>query len=539
MVTVFAAPAYADHATRTDTSNLVPLGDVPSGDLDAEVEPADSTFNTDLAFKGNMLYQGNYNGFRIIDVTNKAAPVLLKRLDNCDGSQGDVMIYDELLIRSWDVSSRNPLPNPPGPHTCAGQTMVQGEEGLHIFDVSDPANPVLIDFIDLVAGSHTATLVPDEENGRLFVYNGPSSGGAASGIDIVEIELDDDPATADTDERGQATLVRRENTNRSCHDNAVYLGDVLKAVCAGGNGFTVLSMDPADGGSLTNPAFMYSRAVQDVTIGHAATFANDGETFVFGHEPGGGSAAECADGDPDAFRTFFYFDTSSGEQVGKWEIPNQSTTENCTPHNLNVIPTTDGSDIMVSGNYQAGTWVTDFTDPQEPVVLAHSDPPPLSPTQLILGGAWSTYWYNGYLYESDITKGLHIFQMLNPGSAATAQDVPYMNPQTQLERPAQSTTSASSVTIAHSDSPHRFSGKVSSEDAGCVAGRKVTVRKAQDGRDMWIGAATTGAQGGYNVAHKRGGAGRYYAVVQKSTVQDGIDTTTCQWGDSDRIRVDS
>jgi hypothetical protein len=534
MVTVFAAPAYADHATRTDTSNITDHGDVPSGDGDAEVEPADSTFNTDLAFWGNTAYQGNYNGFRIIDVTNKEAPVLLNRTE-CNGSQGDVMIWENLLFRSWDSAVGT------AGNTCDGTPLVAGEEGIHAFDVSNPADPVVIDFIDLVSGSHTATLVPDLANDKLYIYNGPSATGAGSGIDIIEVRLTgDDPATADVvEKRGDMTLVRRENTNRSCHDTAVYLGDVLKAVCAGGNGFTVLSMDPADGGSLTNPAFMYSRAVQDVTIGHAATFANDGETFVFGHEPGGGSQASCEDGDPDSFRTFWFYDTATGTEQGKWEIPVQGATENCTPHNLNVIPTTDGSDIMVSGNYQAGTWVTDFTDPKEPFVVAHSDPPPLSPTALILGGAWSTYWYNGYLYETDIIKGLHIMSLTNPGSAATAQNLEYLNPQTQMERPAQSITSASSVTIAHSDSPHRFSGNVSSDDAGCVAGRKVTVRKAQDGRDKWIGAATTGALGGYRVAHNRGGAGRYYAVVQKSTLQDGIDTTTCQWGDSERIRVDS
>jgi len=58
--------------------------------------------------------------------------------------------------------------------------------------------------------------------------------------------------------------------------------------------------------------------------------------------------------------------------------------------------------VAVSGNYQAGTWVTDFTDPANPVTVAWSDPPPLVPTQL--GGAWSSYWYNNFVFESEITK---------------------------------------------------------------------------------------------------------------------------------------
>ena len=523
MVTVFAAPAYADHADRTDVDNITDHGDVPQS------EPG---ITSDIAFWGNTAYQGNFNGWRIIDITNKDVPVLVDRYDECNGGQGDVMIWNDILFRSWDQ------PAAAGGASCGTHTVAEGEEGIHAFDVSNPTNPVFLDFIDLVAGSHTATLVPDIANDRLLIYNGPSSGTTGPGIDIIEVELEDDLATVEN-ERGQMTLLRRENTNRSCHDNGVFLGTVLKVVCAGGDGFTVLSMDPEDGGSLTNPRMMYSKAVHDVTIGHSATFTNDGKTFVFGHEPGGGVIASCENQDPDAFRTFFFFDTSSGEQVGKWEVPEQGSTENCTPHNMNVIPTTDGSDIMVSGNYQAGTWVTDFTNPKEPVVVAHSDPPPLSPTELILGGAWSTYWYNDYLYETDISKGLHIMSITNDANAETAQHLPYLNPQTQMARVPQFIKSASSVTIKHNDSPHRFRGKVSSDDAGCSADRKVTIRKARDGRDRWIGAATTGAQGGYRVAHKRGGAGRYYAVVKKNTVSDGVDTTTCRWGDSDRIRVDS
>jgi hypothetical protein len=71
------------------------------------------------------------------------------------------------------------------------------------------------------------------------------------------------------------------------------------------------------------------------------------------------------------------YDTESGDEIGEWFMPNaQSAVENCTLHNINFIPTTDGSDLLVSGNYQAGTWVTDWTDPANPSILAFADPPP-------------------------------------------------------------------------------------------------------------------------------------------------------------------
>jgi hypothetical protein len=514
MVFSMAAPAAADHATRTNTDNLINLGDVVRDPAAADV--------TDLAFWGDKAYVGAYNGWYIVDITDKDAPVVLDNYDQCDGNQGDLMVWEDLLFRSWNSSAS-------GGQTCGPYTMAAGEEGIHAFDVSDPTNPVFLDFIDLVAGSHTATLVPDIANDRLFIYNGPSSSGSP-GIDIIEVELDDDPTTVGVDERGQMTLVRRENTNRSCHDNSVFLGSVQKWVCAGGNGFTVLSMDPADGGSITNPQMLYSTTVPDVTTGHSATFTNDGKTFVFGHEPGGGVQASCEDGDPDAFRTFWFFDTATGEEQGKWEIPVQGATENCTPHNMNVIPTTDGSDVMVSGNYQAGTWVTDFTDRKNPEILAYSDPPPLDPVVLIPDGTWSSYWYDGYIYEADIRKGLHIFQIENP-TPGVANYVPesFSNPQTQLTRIPQTIATASDVSIVHRTGPDRFGGKVTSDDPGghCTAGRTVVIKKAQDGPDRWVGRATTDELGGYRIPHTKGGRGTYYAVAQPGTDTDGIDTWNC------------
>jgi hypothetical protein len=48
-----------------------------------------------------------------------------------------------------------------------------------------------------------------------------------------------------------------------------------------------------------------------------------------------------------------------------------------------------------------------------------------------LAGAWATYWYNGYLYESDILYGLHIMRSTSP-EAQTPVELPFLNPQTMM-----------------------------------------------------------------------------------------------------------
>jgi len=106
--------------------------------------------------------------------------------------------------------------------------------------------------------------------------------------------------------------------------------------------------------------------------------------------------------------------------------------ENCTTHNYNVVPTRSGY-VMVSGNYQSGISVIDFTDPEHAKEIAYADPDPLidpnPPVGIELGGDWSTYWYNGKIYESDITRGLLIWQLSDP-IVSGAMQLDRLNPQT-------------------------------------------------------------------------------------------------------------
>jgi hypothetical protein len=215
----------------------------------------------------------------------------------------------------------------------------------------------------------------------------------------------------------------------TCHDIGVILGDAMRLACAGGNGARIFSLDPADGGSLTDPMLMHHFEIPGVNIGHSAAWTWDGEVLVFGHEPGGGGQAQCQATSPEVNKTLFFFD-HEGNQLGSLVLPRpQTNTENCTWHNYNVVPTGKRY-VLVSGNYQSGISVVDFTDPANAKEIAFADPAPLSETSLILGGDWSTYWYNGMIYESDITRGFTTWN-LSDKAVAGAQRLGHLNPQTQ------------------------------------------------------------------------------------------------------------
>ena len=224
-----------------------------------------------------------------------------------------------------------------------------------------------------------------------------------------------------------------------CHDTSVILGDANLVACAGsgsaseGNGVNVFTIDPADGASKENPVWLYHKTTGGSSLGHSAAFTWDGEVLVIGHEPGGGSGARCQETSPIVERTFFYIDAETGASLGQFAIPRtQTSVENCTTHNYNIVPT-DKRYVMVSGNYQSGVSVIDFTDPANATEIAYADPAPLvdpnPPVGIELGGDWSTYWYNGHIYESDITRGLIIWK-LSDNAVAGAKKLDHLNPQT-------------------------------------------------------------------------------------------------------------
>jgi RTX calcium-binding nonapeptide repeat (4 copies) len=441
-------PSAADHATRPATPNIQALGHSPHEGHITGVPGLLQNNQSDIAFWGERAINGNYNGWRVIDISDPASPQEITWFDDCNGNQGDILIWGDTLIRSWnspavagqfcgvDNATDTPIPVP------------LDFEGIHVFDIHEQLDgaadgnveATLLGSVETECGSHTATLVPDTDNDRLLVYSN-GSGGGCDWTDIIEIQQ---PLIDQSDInylRAEPLTAGSQFTLAGCHDQAVILGDVMKSVCASGHSANVFSLGGADGGSLENPRFLYTIEEEDglgnkvgVNAGnfHSGAFTFDGEVIVLSAEPGGGSAPMCETSDPVIMKSMWFYDADTGQKLGQWTLPRgqDGVGENCTIHNYNMVPLASGRYVLVGGHYQAGTWVVDFTDPANPETVAWTDPPVLSPPEL--GGAWSTYWYNGYIYESEITKGLNVFQ-LNDDLVADAIDVPFLNPQTQME----------------------------------------------------------------------------------------------------------
>jgi hypothetical protein len=424
-----AGPAKpADDDVRSANLRLVGA----TGDNRPVVTFAEAFF-TDAAFQGDYAYQGTWNGgFRIVDISRPQKPKAVAEVD-CGTFQGDIGVYKNLVFRSIDTPIAATTPE----GTCDAAPAASGFEGIQIFEVRKAKRASADDLVAAVAtdcGSHTHTVVPDPKRNRVLLYvsasatapvydNDPTWGHecAPDGdkFQIVEVPLDD-PEDAEV-----IADVPLEG-GHSCHDIGVLLtkSDRL-AVCAGVQAVVFDISDPAE------PQRLRAFTTPGVTGWHSAALSWDGDVTVMGWEPGGGVGPECEAGDPALFKTIFFFDTASGALLGTWVLPRpQSAVENCTIHNYNVVPTRK-RDVLVAGNYQAGTWVVDFTDPRRATTVAWSDPRPLDPAALTLGGAWGSYWYNGFVYQTDITKGLKVFK-LKDKIRWSAQDVDRLNPQTQI-----------------------------------------------------------------------------------------------------------
>jgi hypothetical protein len=384
---------------------------------------ANPDIHTDIAFWGKHAFQGNWDGFNIRDISSPGHPRQVSRTF-CDGNQGDIVVWDDILVRSWNTPAGTPGPFGAG-LTCDGEAVPAGWEGVHVFDISNLNNPVLVGSVETECGSHTASLAPDLANDRVIVYS--NAAGGCNFIDIIEVPLD---------APDEASLIRMEPLMHPCHDMGIILGDAMMAACAGGDGFDVFSLGGAKGGSLEDPQHLYHVVVPTVTIGHSAIFTWDGEVIIFGHEPSGGIAAECEATDPPEKKSAFFYDSDDGTFLGMWTLPRpQGPTENCTIHNYNVVPLRSGRYVLVLGNYQAGTWVTEFTDPANPRTLGWSDPPPKpvppgTPFCCDVTGAWSSYWYNNFIYETNIGEGLNIFRFSGRQTGGAVK-LPHLNPQTQ------------------------------------------------------------------------------------------------------------
>lgn len=395
---------------------------------------------SDLAFDGKLAYAGNYLGFRVIDIADPENPTVVTDF-RCNGAQSDVSVYRGLLFQSVDAPQSHGGCDSTGTNITAATPGMF--EGIRIFDVSDPANPVRLASVNTDCGSHTHTLVPDLANNRAFLYvssyplggsaQGPNckrleDGGGHSKISIVEVPLSN-PAGAtvshyNLDEGTQWATYLGAFTFRACHDISVFSELKLAASACMSEGQLWDISDPK------NPQFVrrYDNGAvkpENIDLFHSATFSWDGKVVAFGDESGGGTAARCVDPDDQQGRIWFV-DVASGTELGSYKIP-RSEAGVCTMHNFNFLPLPNGRKVLVSSAYTGGTTVVDVDK-----LLAGAGAGDAEIGYYRPSGAntWSSYWYNGHIYGNDILRGLDIF-LLSDKARAGARKLPYLNPQTQ------------------------------------------------------------------------------------------------------------
>jgi hypothetical protein len=404
--------------------------------------PADFAFlNADLAFMGNYVYQGGFNGFQIWDVSNPRSPKL-RTFMICPGGQGDLSVYKNLMFMSVEETR--------GRLDCGGQGVtdtVSAERfrGIRIFDMTDVDHPKQVADVQTCRGSHTHTLVTDPNDpANVYIYvsgtgpvrSGSELAGCARGaslsdtttslfrIDIIKVPLDapqnakivNSPRIfADSSGaiaglwKGGAHGPGTQTTTQTnmCHDITVYTAMGLAAGACSGNGILLDIKDPA------NPKRIAAVMDPNFAYWHSATFNNEGTKVLFTDEWGGGMAPRCRATDKMTWGAdaIFYRAGNNLNPAGYYKLPvAQTEQENCVAHNGSLIPV-PGRDIMAQAWYQGGVSVFDFTDPAHPKEIAFFDRGPMDSTKLMLGGDWAAYWYNGHLYASEIDRGLDVFDL--------------------------------------------------------------------------------------------------------------------------------
>ena len=398
--------------------------------------------NSDLAFRGNYLFAGNFSGFNIYDIENPERARLIASVV-CPGGQGDVSIRGNLLIMSVEQTRGRVDCGTTG---VAPPVSAERFRGVRIFDITDIRKPRQLAAVQTCRGSHTHTLLEDPDDTRnIYVYGSgtgtPRSADELTGcsdkkpeedpntsyfsIDVIQIPLASpetakivgrprifaDPQTgaiaglAKKGDHGPGTQTTSE-TNQ-CHDITVFPSVGLAAGACSGNGILLDISDPV------KPVRLDAAADKSFAYWHSATFNADGTKVIFTDEWGGGTRPRCRATDSPEWGANAIFDVVDRKLQFRsyYKLPApQSDVENCVAHNGSIVPV-PGRDIMVQAWYQGGVSVFDFTDSTKPYEIAYYDRGPIDAKRLITAGEWSTYWYNGLIYGAEIARGLDIFRL--------------------------------------------------------------------------------------------------------------------------------
>ena len=428
--------------------------------------------NSDLAFgmNGRLALQGNFHGLIFYNIEDPRQ-TSLQTILACPGGQGDVSIWGNLAFMSVESYGRidcgaggppargaAPTPPPAGGGRGAAPADPDRMFGVRIFDISDPRKPRQVAAVQTCRGSHTHSLVTDaNDKDNVYIYVSGNSGVRSAeekpgcvadpnapntstyGIDVIKVPLKNPEksevvshayifADANTGElaslhgRRQGTGEPSPNPTAGCHDVTSYPWAKLLGGACSGNGLLL------DTSNVTKPRRLDDVADAAFAFWHSATFNNDATKLLFSDEWGGGTSPMCQSIHPPMWGGNAVFDiqgTGDNRRLkfgGYFKLPAwQTASENCVAHNGSLVPV-PGRDIMAQAFYQGGATVFDFTNSARIQEIAYFDRGPIDEKNLIIGGYWSVYYYNGFLYGSEIARGLDIFE-LTPSEFLTQNEI--------------------------------------------------------------------------------------------------------------------
>jgi hypothetical protein len=400
---------------------------------------AGTTTQSDLAFDKKLVYAGFFQGFRVIDASDPENPVVITDF-RCNGSQSDVSVYSGLLFQSVDTpqssgacNSTNVTASTPGmfegvrifdvsnPAAPVHLASVQTDCGSHTHTLVPDG-----DTVHVYVSSYPLGLAAQGPN-----CIRQEDGGGHSKISIIEVPVSNPTAATvsayNLDAGTQWATYALQGTTftfRACHDISVFVELGLAASACLSEGQLWDISDPA------NPSFLWrydnpNIRPENIDLFHSASFTWDGSIVAFGDESGGGGAARCVDPEDNQGRIWFV-ETEDATELASYKIP-RSVSTTCTMHNFNFIPRRDGRNILVSSAYTGGTTIVDVDKLIDGASEAASEVGYYVPDQ---ANAWSSYWYNGLIFSNGTPRGVDIFRVTDK-AVATAQRLPMLNPQTQ------------------------------------------------------------------------------------------------------------
>jgi hypothetical protein len=417
-----SAPATRLPARSSNVELLASLG---------QVEHSFDFVHTDLAFWGDLLVQGSYDGFRLIDIGDPSAPRVVAEVA-CRGPHGDVSIWEDLVFVSVDRPQSSPACDSVDAARADPLFLPDegGWEGIRVFDISDPAQPGLVASVATDCGSLAHTLVPDEDNRRVLLYVtsyaleqdarlAPGCVNPHGHISVVEVPLTD-PAAARVISRPHlfdtpALDVPPDaptgiHPTAGCRDIAVFLPLRLAAAACLSEGQI---WDLSD---LERP--MAIGHVDDPAVGlwSSASWSSDGTLVAFADETPAGSCAGAG-----GLSLFDVTDAETPRLAARFAPPRSPGDGACTAHRFASVP---GTDLLAGAWLAGGASMLTVGDPGAPAEVAWYDAEG-EPA----GDAWAAYWYRGYLYVSDQHRGLEVLAVDLPALGGAAA-LDRLNPQT-------------------------------------------------------------------------------------------------------------